>query len=326
MSVSIEMTGALATGRNGPAVVPCPGDGPCEMRRIVSDSAALAEPGFPRRPWAHGQFFQEGLHSPDASVPRRLPLLHLRQAAARGGAAYLSLDEVLAIAARRAAAGCKEALFTLGDKPELRYAAARERARRARLREHVRLPRSMPPRPVFARDRPAAAYQRRRHGRGGTARAAPGVAPRWADARERVGAAVRARRAALRLARQAPGGAARHARGGGRAAVPFTTGHPDRHRRDPRRADRVAAGAARRSTRATATFRKSSSRTSAPSPVRGWRTRPSRRSTSCSGPSRVARIDLRARDDHPGAAEPAARRASRSLSRPASTTGAASRR
>jgi FO synthase len=39
--------------------------------------------------------------------------------------AYLSLDEVLEIARRGAALGCKEALFTLGDKPELRYARAR---------------------------------------------------------------------------------------------------------------------------------------------------------------------------------------------------------
>jgi FO synthase len=39
--------------------------------------------------------------------------------------AYLSSDEVLAIAQAGATAGCKEALFTLGDKPELRYAAAR---------------------------------------------------------------------------------------------------------------------------------------------------------------------------------------------------------
>jgi FO synthase len=44
--------------------------------------------------------------------------------------AYLSLDEVLAIARAGRAAGCKEALFTLGDKPELRYrAAANELAR-----------------------------------------------------------------------------------------------------------------------------------------------------------------------------------------------------
>jgi FO synthase len=41
-------------------------------------------------------------------------------------AAYLSADEVLAIARDGRAAGCKEALFTLGDKPELRYAAARD--------------------------------------------------------------------------------------------------------------------------------------------------------------------------------------------------------
>lgn len=39
---------------------------------------------------------------------------------------YLSIDDVVAIAAAGAKAGCKEALFTLGDKPELRYKAARD--------------------------------------------------------------------------------------------------------------------------------------------------------------------------------------------------------
>jgi FO synthase len=48
----------------------------------------------------------------------------------RVGAAYLSPDEVLAIARAGRAAGCHEALFTLGDKPELRYAAARTALRR----------------------------------------------------------------------------------------------------------------------------------------------------------------------------------------------------
>jgi FO synthase len=43
-----------------------------------------------------------------------------------GHAAYLSADEVLAIAKAGQVAGCTEALFTLGDKPELRYRAARE--------------------------------------------------------------------------------------------------------------------------------------------------------------------------------------------------------
>jgi FO synthase len=38
---------------------------------------------------------------------------------------YLGVEEVLAIARAGAAAGCQEALFTLGDKPELRYEAAR---------------------------------------------------------------------------------------------------------------------------------------------------------------------------------------------------------
>ncbi|GAC1358926.1 MAG: bifunctional FO biosynthesis protein CofGH [Herpetosiphon sp.] len=42
----------------------------------------------------------------------------------RGQRAYLLPDEVLAIAKAGAAAGCKEALFTLGDKPELRYKIA----------------------------------------------------------------------------------------------------------------------------------------------------------------------------------------------------------
>src|SRR6266571_2719043 len=39
---------------------------------------------------------------------------------------YLSPDQVLAIAAQGAAIGCKEALFTLGDRPEDRWSAARD--------------------------------------------------------------------------------------------------------------------------------------------------------------------------------------------------------
>src|SRR5438094_4807578 len=44
----------------------------------------------------------------------------------RGEHAYLTADEVLEIAQAGAAAGCREALFTLGDKPELRYRVARD--------------------------------------------------------------------------------------------------------------------------------------------------------------------------------------------------------
>jgi FO synthase len=44
----------------------------------------------------------------------------------RGERAYLGEEDVLEIARAGAAAGCTEALFTLGDKPELRYRVARE--------------------------------------------------------------------------------------------------------------------------------------------------------------------------------------------------------
>ena len=44
----------------------------------------------------------------------------------KGERAFMTAEEVLAIARAGAEAGCKEALFTLGDKPELRYRAAAE--------------------------------------------------------------------------------------------------------------------------------------------------------------------------------------------------------
>jgi FO synthase len=43
----------------------------------------------------------------------------------KGERAYLTPEEILAVASAGAEAGCKEALFTLGDKPELRYAVVR---------------------------------------------------------------------------------------------------------------------------------------------------------------------------------------------------------
>ncbi len=47
----------------------------------------------------------------------------------RGERAFMGEEEVLAIARAGAEAGCREALFTLGDKPELRYQVAREELR-----------------------------------------------------------------------------------------------------------------------------------------------------------------------------------------------------
>src|SRR5258708_20472353 len=44
----------------------------------------------------------------------------------RGERAFMTVDEVLALARAGERAGCREALFTLGDKPELRYRPARD--------------------------------------------------------------------------------------------------------------------------------------------------------------------------------------------------------
>lgn len=45
---------------------------------------------------------------------------------AKSGSAYMSRDEILTIARAGVEAGCREALFTLGDRPEARYVAARD--------------------------------------------------------------------------------------------------------------------------------------------------------------------------------------------------------
>ncbi len=85
---------------------------------------------------AAGRLRDEG-HGRRISYSRKvfIPLTHLcrdvchycsfaeRPSARRS--AYLSPDQVLEIARAGAAAGCTEALFTLGDKPELRYRSAR---------------------------------------------------------------------------------------------------------------------------------------------------------------------------------------------------------
>src|SRR5271154_3041934 len=86
---------------------------------------------------AAGRLRDEG-HGRNLSYSRKvfIPLPHLcrdvchyctfAQRPRARQSAYLSPDEVLAIARAGAAAGCTEALFTLGDKPELRYRAARD--------------------------------------------------------------------------------------------------------------------------------------------------------------------------------------------------------
>ena len=117
----------------------------------------------------------------------------------------------------------------------------------------------------------------------------------------------RARRPALRLARQGAGACASPpSRPPASARVPFTTGILIGIGETRRERIEALLALARPARRATATSRKSSSRTSAPSPARAWRSAPSRRSTSMLWTIAVARLIFGAGDEHPGAAQSAA--------------------
>ena len=83
------------------------------------------------------------------------------KAPARLTSPYLTPEEVLAVARAGRDAGCHEALFTLGERPELRYPVARDWLAAQGLRVDGRLPRrDVPPRPRG--DRPPPPRQRRR--------------------------------------------------------------------------------------------------------------------------------------------------------------------
>ena len=81
---------------------------------------------------------RDSVHAPVISYSRKvfIPLTQLCRDSCHyctfahpprcGAKAFLRLEQVLATARAGAAAGCREALFTLGDKPELRYRAARD--------------------------------------------------------------------------------------------------------------------------------------------------------------------------------------------------------
>ena len=243
----------------------------------------------------------------------------------RGERAFLTLDEVLEIARAGAAAGCREALFTLGDKPELRYRAARDElaalgcattleylARRARLvlEETGLLPHLNPG--VLTRGGPRALRP---------VSASMGIM--LETTAERL---VGARRPALRLARQAAGGAARDARGSrASCAFPFTTGIliGIGETRDERLDALLAIAALHERARPRA----GGDRPELPRQAGhadGRRAR-SRRSTSSSGRSRPRGSLLRPDVARAGAAEPRLDDFPRLLDA-ASTTGAASRR
>ncbi len=153
----------------------------------------------------------------------------------RGERAFLTEEEVLAVARAGAAAGCTEALFTLGDKPELRYKVAREELEALGGRDDARVPR--PGCKARARgDRVAAAPEPGRHDAGRPRRTAAGVGVDGDHARDDGRAALGQGRPALGLALEGPVAPARDDRPRRRAARSLHERDPDRDRRDSGRA------------------------------------------------------------------------------------------
>ena len=132
--------------------------------------------------------------------------------------AYLAPDEVLAIARAGAGGGLQGGAVHARRQAGAEIRLGADGAGRARSRDHTRISRR-DVRAGAARDRVAAARQCRRDDGRGHRRPAPRVGVPGADAGERLGAPVRARRTASRLPRQGTGGAARDDRGGRAAAM-----------------------------------------------------------------------------------------------------------
>jgi FO synthase len=96
---------------------------------LAGDTESLVSVASALRDRAHGSLI---------SYSRKIfiPLTHLcrdvchyctfAQVPKHAGRPFMSVEEVLEVARQGAALGCKEALLTLGEKPELRYKAARE--------------------------------------------------------------------------------------------------------------------------------------------------------------------------------------------------------
>jgi FO synthase len=95
----------------------------------LSDPSALLRAAAARRDLAHGDqvSYSRKVFIPLTQLCRDVchycTFAHPPRA---GEKAFLSVEQMVAIAQAGRAAGCKEALFTLGDKPELRYRAARD--------------------------------------------------------------------------------------------------------------------------------------------------------------------------------------------------------
>src|SRR5688500_20225015 len=89
-----------------------------------TDLESLMRPAAAKRDAAHGAAvsYSRKVFIPLTQLCRDIcHYCTFAHAPRKGEAAYLSLEQTLAIARAGAAAGCKEALCTLGDKPGVRY-------------------------------------------------------------------------------------------------------------------------------------------------------------------------------------------------------------
>lgn len=99
----------------------------------IADIAPLLEAAAARRDAAHGSrvSYSRKVFIPLTQLCRDVchycTFAHAPRANEK---AYLTIEQMVAIAEAGKKAGCKEALFTLGDKPELRYRVAREELER----------------------------------------------------------------------------------------------------------------------------------------------------------------------------------------------------
>ena len=277
-----------------------------------------------RRARAPGHLLAQGLHPPDHAVPRPLRLLHLRQGAGpRSTSPYLSPEEVLAIARGRAARRLPRGPVHPGRAAR----AALPGGRATGWPTHgLRLDGRLPRRHVPARrrgDRPAPPRQRRRARTPTSWPALRAVSASQGMMLESLGPDLAAHRGAPD---KDPGAAAGHPGGRRRARHPLHHRHPGRHRRRPGRTSWPPCAAIADVARAaTATCRRSSSRTSCPSPGTAMHRAPPCPPEDLQWTIAVARlvlppeIHVQAPPNLSDDLAPAARRR-------ASTTGAASRR
>ena len=93
-----------------------------DLQGLMAQASALRDEGFGNR-----VTYSRKIFIPLTKLCRDVcHYCTFAQAPKRVERPYMSIDEVVELARAGQAMGCKEALFTLGERPELRYKAARD--------------------------------------------------------------------------------------------------------------------------------------------------------------------------------------------------------